>query len=280
MKVYISLDMEGIAGTVDWDQERTDRNMVRKYMTQQVEWVLEGIQESGVNLNIDEIVLADSHSKGDNVFYDIASLDDRLHLISGSPRPNYMMPTLDSACDVVFLVGYHSGIGALHGVMDHTYTSCFHKIMVNGRLMSEALLNSAYAGYHSVPVGLVVGDEALRLELMQPDAMPWARYVTTKTGLSRFAAKNRPPAALRLETIEAVRSVLESDLKTIPLYSFASPATLTIEFQTTVMADVVCLMPGIKRLDGRTVEMTQDDYKTLYNAREAIATLAVSVKGL
>ncbi len=38
MKLFISLDMEGIAGTFNWQQETTqDRALVRKWMAQQIE---------------------------------------------------------------------------------------------------------------------------------------------------------------------------------------------------------------------------------------------------
>lgn len=277
MKIYISLDMEGVAGTFDWKQEKADRAMVRKCMTAQLDWVLQGIHESAVNEQVEEILIADSHSGGDSIAYDFTDLDERIQLISGGPRANYMMAGLDGTYDIAFLVGYHGGGGTLFGVMDHTYTSCFHKISFQGKLMSEALINSAFAGYHSVPVGLVIGDAALGQELQRADQLPWVRYVTTKTGLGRYSAKNRPMAVVRRETIEAVKAVLATDSKKLPLYRFEAPIRLEIEFQTTVMADVVALMPGVKRLDGRTVELVHDDYQVLYNAYSLMARLAGTV---
>lgn len=278
MKLYISLDMEGIGGTITWTQEQNERAIIRKYMLQQIEWLIQGIKESASNAHVEEIVVADSHSGGDSLLYDVTALDERLHLITGSPRSQYMMPDFGKEYDLVFLVGYHSGIGALRGVMDHTYTSAFHHIRIQDKPMSEALMNSAYAGYHSVPVGLVVGDEALRQELMQPDAMPWVQYVTTKRGLGRFAAKMRPMNVVRRETVEAVKKLLASDYKTLPLYRFQSPIRLQIELQSTAMADVAAKMPLVKRLDGRLIELVMDDYKELYDAREALGTLALSVR--
>lgn len=278
MKLFVSLDMEGVGGTITWNMEQTERAIVRKYMLQQLEWIVEGIQESSANSRIEEIVVADSHSKGDSILYDATALDDRLHLISGSPRAQYMMPDFSNQYDLVFLAGYHCGTGAGQAVMDHTYTSCFQHIRINGRPMSEALMNSAYAGYHGVPVGLVIGDEALRQELMAEDAMPWVRYVTTKKGLGRFAAKMRPQGVVRRETIEAVKNVLAADCKELPLYRLESPIKLTIEFQSTAMADVAALMPQVERLDGRTIRFVHDDYKTLFDARQVMGILAVSAK--
>lgn len=278
MKIYISLDMEGIAGTHSWTQEVNNRAEVRKCIARQVEWVIEGIRSSTVNNNIGEIVIADSHSDGDNLLYEITTLDDRLHLISGFPRANYMMPAFDNSYDIVFFVGYHGGIGTIHAAMDHSYTPRFHKIWINDIPMNESLMNAAYAGYHGVPVGLVIGDDALFEQLKTNDGMPWVEYVTTKKSLGRFAVKNKPLNIVRIETQEAVKKILGKDLKSIPLYNFEPPVNLKIEFQTTSMADVVAMIPDVKRLDGITVLFTHGNYAEIFDAIDAFATLARSVK--
>src|SRR4030095_569991 len=192
MKIYISLDMEGIAGTYSWAQEETNRAEVRKCISSQVEWIIEGIHTSSVNNELEEIVIADSHSSGDSLLYETTGLDDRLHLISGYPRPKYMMPAFDESYNIVFFVGYHGGIGTLHSVMDHRYSPRFHRIWLQNKPLNESLINAAYAGYYNVPVGLVIGDDALYNQLMQSDAMPWIKYVITKYSLSRFSVKSKP----------------------------------------------------------------------------------------
>jgi D-amino peptidase len=266
MKLFISLDMEGIAGTFNWQQEtHQDRALVRKWMTQQIEWVIEGIRQSPKNSEIKEIVIADSHDSGDNLSYDITGLDDRLHLISGTPRPDYMMPTLDESYDVVFLVGYHSGTGTIHGNMDHTYSnSTIHNIWINGKPMNETYINSAYAGRFSVPVGLVIGDKALKNQLLVEGGMPWVEYVVTKEALFKFSAKHRPMELVREDTSTAIQKVLAKNLKSLPLYTFSSPIELKIEFQTTNQADFASLLPHVKRLDGRTITYTAEDYRTIF----------------
>lgn len=278
MKIYMSLDMEGIAGTFSWTQEDDNRPEVRKCITQQVEWVIEGIKSSKANKSIDEIVIADSHSEGDNLVYDITALDDRLHLISGSPRTNYMMPAFDKSYNVVFFIGYHGGIGTIHSAMDHSYTPRFHKIWIQDKPMNESLINAAYAGCFNVPVGLVVGDDALINQLKTADAMPWIETVITKYSLNRFAVKNKPLNIVRKETHDAVKKVLNSTVSKIPVYKFEPPVKLRIELQTTSMADVVSTMHDVKRIDGFTVELTHSDYAEVFDTIDAMATLARSVK--
>lgn len=106
MKLYISVDMEGLAGITHWKDEAEERERFRKAMNQQVEWVLDGIAQSKRNAEITHIMIADSHGGGENLSYDLLSeKDSRVWLISGSPRPQYMMPAMDDSFDLVFFVG-------------------------------------------------------------------------------------------------------------------------------------------------------------------------------
>lgn len=278
MKIYISLDMEGIAGTFTWTQEENNRNEVRNCISRQIEWVIEGIKSSNVNTSIEEIVIADSHSGGDNLLYEITSLDDRLHLISGYPRPKYMMPAFDYSYNMVFFAGYHGGIGTIYSAMDHSYTPRFHKIWLNNKQVNESMINAAYAGYFNVPVGLVICDDALQKQLVLCGEMPWLKYVVTKYSLSRYAVKSRPQNVVRKETIQTVKNILESDFSKIPVYKFQPPIKLKIEFQTTSMSDIAEMIPDVKRIDGFTIELTHKDYAEIFDGIDAIATIVRSAK--
>ena len=70
MKLYISVDMEGLAGITNWKDETEDQVRFRKAMNEQVEWVLEGIAKSKRNKEITHIYIADSHGGGQNLSYD------------------------------------------------------------------------------------------------------------------------------------------------------------------------------------------------------------------
>ncbi|MCB5266598.1 MAG: M55 family metallopeptidase [Candidatus Cloacimonetes bacterium] len=273
MKIYISVDMEGIPGTFNWDHEKVDRASVRNYMQDHVSCAIEAIRESKENHLIDEIVIADSHSHGDNLFYEITDLDSRLSLIQGDPRPCYMMPGFSNKYSMVFLLGYHAATGALRGNMDHTYSnSRIQNIWINGVAMSECLINSAYAGHFGVPVALVSGDLALQNQLSQH--MPWIDFVCTKEGISKFAAKNYSRPMVRQKMDAAVKSALAK--KDIPTLQYSSPVSLKIEFHSTAMADMACLMPRVERLDGKTIMYQDENYAVLFDAIMALITLAAS----
>jgi len=275
MKIYISLDMEGIPGTFNWEQEKIDRPSVKALMYAHLQTIVEAIKASSKNNQIDEITIADSHSAGDNIDYGFTALDERINLISGNPRPQYMMPAFSGEYDQVFLVGYHAGTGALKGNMDHSYANRrIHKIWLNEIHMNEALINAGYAGYHGVPVTLITGDLTLSQEILTDKAMPWVNFVVTKEAIAKFAAKNYSVLKIRERTMETVQKALSKDKVDYPLYKFTSPVILKIEFVSTSMADVACLMPGVKRLDGRTIEFREDDYAVMFEAIMALVTLA------
>ncbi|HOR30157.1 MAG TPA: M55 family metallopeptidase [Candidatus Syntrophosphaera thermopropionivorans] len=273
MRIYISIDMEGIPGTFNWEQEKTNRATIQNCMFHHIQTVIESILASPQASLIEEITLADSHSAGDNLDYSITALDERINLISGCPRPRYMMPDLDPAYDQVWFLGYHSGTGALRGNMDHTYSnSRIHNIWINGERMNEALINAAYAGYSGVPVGLVSGDETLKDELLL--YLPWIEYIPTKKAVAKFSAKNYSQKLVDKQTKSSVLRTLTRTKEEIPLFTFEPPLSLKIEFNHSSMADQAQLMPYTKRLDGRTIEYQTDDYAILFEAIMVLVYLA------
>lgn len=275
MKLYISLDMEGLAGTFNWEHEKSDRQAVKKCMIAQIEWVLQAIRESPHNDMVSEIVIADSHNSGDSLPYDITAADDRVHLISGSPRGRYMMPDLFSGADLVFLLGYHAGSGRGKASMDHTYSArSFLRITINGTIVNEALINAAYAGHFDIPVGLVTGDSALSEELSENGHLQWVEFVETKRALSRFAARLRPMGVVKAETIAAVQRVLAKDPTEIPRFYFTAPYRMEVKLTSTAKADLVEMLPRVKRMAGRTVDLVTDDYYELFDAIMAMALMA------
>lgn len=276
MKIYISVDMEGMAGITAPYQEKEEVASFRRALHNQVRWMIEGIQASERSQEIEEITISDSHGRGTNLSYDeLSQMDDRISLVSGSPRRQFMMSCLDETYDVAFLAGYHAGPGQIFANMDHSFygrvVSC---LKINGRYMNEATTNAALAGEYGVPVGLVIGDSGLKAQLIDQEMMPWVQYVTTKESLSRYGAKFRPQGALRKDTIEAAKKVLNSDLGEIPLYLLEGPFTLSIQFKSTSMADMAAQLPGVKRVSGTEAEVVCESMHQLECAISSITALA------
>lgn len=276
MKIYISADMEGMAGITHPSEEREDTVRFRQALHNQIEWMIAGIHASHCNDRIEEITIADSHGGGSHLSYALLSaMDERITLISGSPRLCYMMSGLDSTYDMVFLAGYHAGAGTACAGMDHCfYGRAVHEIRINGVWMNEATANAALAGEYQVPVALVAGDSALERQLIEEGRMPWVRYITTKEPLSRTASCYKPQAKLRTETIAAVAEVLERGAAVFPLYEVKTPCRLAMTFNYSSMAEGVSQLPCVERTDARTVSVACETMAQAESAILALATLA------
>lgn len=274
MKIFISTDMEGLPGVNSWHQvEGKDPRYLGKYMAETVGWVIDGIKSSELNSKVDEILVCDSHANGENLSYDFTERDDRIYLVSGGLRDYYMMAGLDPSFSTVFFVGYHSGVGAIHGTMDHTYSTAVYDLKINGKHMSETIINAAFAGNHDVPVSLVIGDHALVEELR--DEMKDVVLIETKRGLSRFSAIMKPKNLLKREVIDGTKAALVKTSKSaVKPYKIESPYVVDINFKSTEMADESMLIPGVKRSDGHTVT-----FKTSYYDELLQTILAVVYSG-
>jgi len=126
MKVYISADMEGIAGKVHWefakDAESSEWDRDRYILTQHIKAAIDGVKEGGAT----EIVVNDSHNTMRNIIID--SIDDEnVELITGQPKSLCMMEGIDDSFSAAFLIGYHGMSGSHPGVLNHSFCplSCY-----------------------------------------------------------------------------------------------------------------------------------------------------------
>ena len=276
MKIYVSCDIEGLAGIATFDMEKEDTVLFRELYHQHVAWLIEGIQKSAKNEQITEITIADSHSRGLNLAYArLAEMDERISLVSGFPRMDYMMSGLDSSYDVVFFLGYHAGIGKQKGNMDHGYcASVAYDLKINDLAMNETTINAAYARELGVPVGLIIGESGLEEQLFQEKMMPEVPFVSTKESLGRYAIKNRPMQQVREAIVATTSQVLTSfALSELPRYALQTPATVKLQCVTTAQADRIEMLPMIKRIDGRTVSFVGETMKDVMNGIVAVVGL-------
>jgi len=191
LKVYISVDMEGVSGVVDGSQvveDGRDYAAARRWMAEDVNAVIAGLLSAGAT----EIVVNDSHGGMRNLLPD--SLHPKASLISGTPKPLTMMAGIDETFDAVVFVGYHAAAGTARAILDHTIAGrAVSRITVNGTEMPELGLNAAIAGEFWVPVILVTGDTATA---EQARALLGEQVVTVavKESFGRNAARLLPTA--------------------------------------------------------------------------------------
>ncbi len=276
MKIYISVDLEGLAGITQWSEVdiRSSRES-SELLLLHLRSLLKGIQKS--SCNVQEILIADSHANGDNIPYSLTQEFENVRIVRGPDRKNYMMTGIDSSFDRVFLLGYHAAGGSRFGVLDHTYSSLFQNLWINDQRMNEALINLGFAGEFAVPVSFIAGDQTLFNELEKHLKGKYV-YVVTKQSVAKHAAiMNSLPRVLREIEVGATQAT-QLKKEELPTIKFSSPFELKIEFKDTMYADNCELIPGFQRLNGYTVSFTTENYETLLNAIWIVALVSEAVR--
>jgi D-amino peptidase len=271
MRVYISVDMEGIAGVVHESQTDPDTpafaaeyDRFRRLMTAEANAAIEGALEAGAT----GVLVNDSHWHMRNLVPEL--LHEGAQLLSGSPKPWSMMEGIEGGFDAALFIGYHARAGTRHAILDHTYADRVLDVRVNGRPLGELGLNAAVAGAHDVPVELVSGDSALAaeaVELLGDQILT----VVVKEAVGRHAAKSIAPAvACRLIREGAVRALKRRSKP----FAIKGPATFEVDFHQSISADLAEVCPGVQRTGARTVTFTQQDYLEAFRTWRATLTLS------
>lgn len=279
MRIYVSVDMEGLAGVAHPQQvafgpagpDRTDYDRSRGLMAGEANAAIDGALEHGAR----EVVVNDSHWLMRNLRAE--DLRDGARLIIGD-KPLSMTQGVGDAPDGSFdgaaFIGYHAGAGHPTGVIAHTYSSAtVMGIRANGVAHNEAGLNAIRLGHHGVPVILVAGDDALAGEIEA--VLPWAERVIVKHGLGSNLADSLSPANARDAIREGMGRAL-GRMAEMELHEPARPISGEIDFRLPVMADYACVLPGTDRIGPRTVGFSASDGERFYRLCLVLTRLAAT----
>ncbi|HWD97295.1 MAG TPA: M55 family metallopeptidase [Acidimicrobiales bacterium] len=272
MKIFISSDMEGTAGVVDWDHVMASGPLYPYYcelLTNEINAAIEGAMRAGA----DEFLVNDSHSKMANL--KPSELAGSARYLSGRVKPMYMMQGLDETFDAVFFISYHGSMSSQGSTLSHTYfPTAFAQISINGVIAGEAAINTLVAKAYGVPLLLITGDEVTAREIA-PFA-PSARAVVVKNSVSRFAADSmHPTEACELINEQAFQAV--SSLATAKQIDISTPTTMEIEFRTSDYADLASRVAGVKREDTLRCSITLESPLELYRT---FITVVLLCRGL
>ena len=272
MKLFLSVDMEGITGLPDHtfvDSNKHNYERARRIMTQEANAIIEGALSTGIQ----EILVNDSHSKMNNIL--VEELHPEASLITGDVKPFSMVQSLDSSYIGAVFAGYHSRAGQ-PGVMSHSMIFGVRNFFIDDVVVGELGLNAYVAGHYGVPVIMVAGDDGACREAEA--LIPGVVTAAVKESISRSAVKTLHPqkahTLLRDKIVEAI-SMRE---KVKPLIPPNNP-TLRIEFANYGQAEWAALMPGCTILQGTTiVEFKAKDILEAYRAMLVMTELAMHTK--
>lgn len=254
MKVYISADIEGVAGITNWNEaekNHPDYPEFRERMTEEVVAACDGAIAAGAS----EILVKDAHDSGRNILAE--RLPDCARLVRGwSGHPLAMVQELDSSFDAVLLVGYHSKAGTESNPLAHTLTLRVARISINGTAVSEALIHSWAAALHGVPVVFLSGDQGICEDARGFNPGITAVVVSEGIGPSTVSlAPKRARALIREGATRALKGNRDACRIALP-ESFV----LDVLYSNPVQAYKSSWYPGAKHIGNQTVRFETDDY--------------------
>lgn len=254
LKVYISADMEGIAGAVTADQLRPDGfeyGRFREFMTSEVLAAITAAREAGAT----EILVSDSHGNGENLLIDRFPAD--VTIIRSRPRPLMMMEGIDNSFNAAIFIGYHAATTNPAGVRAHTISSAnFAAIALNGMPMSEAGINAAIAGHFGVPVVMVSGDDVVVKETQ--DLLGSIEGAVVKRAIGFHSAATMTPEAAQALIRQKVKAAL-GRLADFKPYVMKTPVKLEVTFKNYRPAEVLAYLPIVKRTTAHGIQFNGEN---------------------
>jgi len=259
VKVYISVDMEGVAGvnhpapTGRADSRYPDAVGL---MVGEANAAIRGAFDNGAT----EVLVNDSHGAMFNLRP--ADLDRRARVLQGQKAWSMVEGAgPDRGFGVALFVGYHARAGHPWGTIAHTYSGRPTTTRLNGRLVGETGINAAVLGAWGVPVGLVTGDDALAEEVAE--WLPWAERVVVKNAVGGSSAASLHPAAA-VELIAdgaaaAVRRAVVAGDGGLPPLEVERPVVIEADYVNGVCADFAAVVPGATRAGDRGVRFEAPD---------------------
>jgi D-amino peptidase len=254
MKIYISADMEGVAGVVTDEQlgpEGFEYQRFREFMTAEVVAAIDAARMAGAT----EILVSDSHGNGQNLL--IEKLPDDVMVVRSWPRELGMMEGIDESFDGVIFLGYHASASNTRGVRAHTMSSAnVIDIRLNGISMSEGSMNAAIAGHFGVPVVMISGDDVAVAETqvivgdMEGAVVKWAKGFHSAQTMTPEAANE----VIRTRTKAAIDRI--ADFKP---YVLETPVELELTLKHYRPVELLSYLPYVERVNAHTIRYKGKD---------------------
>lgn len=259
MKIYISADIEGVAGIAAPGEADPgvpgEYAAFRRQMSEEVQAACRGAYASGANA----ILVKDAHGPGRNLVMSDFEVPDgkTFELIRGwSGHPFGMVQDIDAGFSGAVFIGFHCAAGQGGNPLAHTINGrLFAGISLNGEVASELRLYALAASMAGVPVLFVSGDSAVCDEAEA--LIPGVKTVRTMIGSGPSVRSIAPASSLQLIEKGVADAVLTR--AAAPL-SLPEHFTLKITFRHGADAYARAFYPGARLITDTEVEFASDDY--------------------
>jgi D-amino peptidase len=263
-KVFISVDMEGIAGLVNPEstgRAGADYGYFRRIMSAEANAAVLGAFDAGAS----EVVVRDSHGSARNILPDL--LDPRARLIrdwSGGPLD--MVEGIDESFDALIFVGYHARAGTADAVIDHTMSGNVTDLAINGVSLPEAGINALIAGLFGVPVVFVAGDQAICDQVTE--LFGNVGTVAVKKGIGA-ASEGLHPEVANARIREGVANAVRARNQYRP-YTMTPPYTLVLKLKSEASIYNGSFFPGARRTGDWELTFTSENLLQVIYAFDVI----------
>jgi D-amino peptidase len=268
VKVFISADIEGVAGVVHREHTARDgreHDRARMLMTKEVNACIEGAFSAGAS----DVVVNDSHGTMRNLIPE--AIHPEAQYITGSPKMLAMMEGIGREFDAAILLGYHSRMGS-DGILNHTFHGgVIQNIKINQREMGEIALSACIAGHFGVPVVLITGCQYAAKEAL--DFMPSIETAVVKHTINRQTARNLSPEKAR-SIIKQKTAESLTRLQEIPPISLQGLFVADVTFLHSGLADAAGILPTAERLNPTTLRFETEDFVSAYRYIRSVIAIA------
>ncbi|MDD5220759.1 MAG: M55 family metallopeptidase [Candidatus Bipolaricaulis sp.] len=281
MKVYIAVDLEGVAGVVShsqqcqWNAGKGWRakapetptgwyahyyEQARRLATEELNAAVQGAIDTGAT----EVWAWSGHGSFPGAF-DIELVHPECRVVyagEGGPMGH------DRSFDALFMIGQHAMAGAPYGRLTHSFRAGIVEFSVNGRPWGETAATAFEFGRFGVPFALLSGDQAAcdEAKALVPDVVtvPVMRGLTPKPNLLEPAATVCLSPRKARERIREAAAQAVKRCPALPPFVAQPPFTMRTTFERAVFADhAMTCYEGLTRVDETTVEKTADEVEMI-----------------
>src|SRR5262245_3527154 len=268
MRVYISVDMEGISGVTRWQDvtsDGQDYERARRWMTGDVNAAMAGAREAGAT----EFVVEENHGVEMLCNLLLDEIDPAADVVRGIPRGGATTAAaLDESFDGMFLVGHHAKAGDRRGFCAHTISYGDYKaVRLGGRMVSEGEIFATIAAQAGVPTVLICGDDVVCDELGK--VCPGIETAVVKVAMSRTGGRIIPPTrAQEIIRASAARATERVRVGDVTAPDFSSPFEFEIELRNPIdppiAEQITTHHPEFTLVDDRTVGFSHAEMAQAY----------------
>lgn len=267
LRVLISVDMEGVVGTVTGDQlgpTGFEYGRFREFMTREALAAVTAARAAGAT----DVIVTDAHGNGENLLIEQFPADVRV--IRSWPRQLGMVAGIDQQVDAVMFIGYHASTNNVKGVRAHTFSSStLTRVALNGVNVSEGSWAAAIAGHFNAPVIMMSGDDAAIAEVRA--AVGNIEGAETKRTLGFHSAMTLTPQASYDLISARVKAAMARRTEFKP-YKVTTPVTVDVSFKNYTPAETLAFLPGFERTDSHSIRFRARDMVEAEAIRTFITT--------